>query len=674
MDRSMTESFLGETRYDVIEQFFHESWSLKERSQEYEYRIYITRRCFLLNQLFLRFQLEELSQQKENPAQQEALGRIKEVRQTMMTQYGLFSKAEELAENYLRNGKFPKILIVDELVVNGIEIATILQRLENLVCEAYEMLAETPEYEAQARERVVIYGDRQLKIKYDLMNAIEISVFVRSRQPLLIADRYEKRIRAKKILSAVQWHDYIQDVNFILNVDSRWAGNKSYLPLFEIRGTDWVNSQKSDDWERNELQYHNKKTVLWVNCNRQSPLKNPVNVENKLVFTMSCRLSTEGNEKTARLLPVPFIGKLSLSVMNELIRVMTERLAQRQGETNRFSALIRHLTSKLSLQQEKMQLISFILALISVWDFINDHRLRPETVSFADADLCAMNFGKEEEVKAAFDALWEDKMLLSSLKLEIYPVLERIEVLKDDVQDEDSKSNEDCLLACEDFLIDFNQRQLEELARVRNADMFYGTMIQERDPARCKLSQYLSQSRQESLSKALQSFLILAEYGYCSYNFRFDDETKEAEMVLRTGELSGELSVGRLYRFVPALIKLERFCRINAYHMDTKFHDFAEYLNRNGAFPGLTAAVDRLLASLNARGQSFKEWDIPLLLDIDKPDKANGVRTKLAYSKCARPEEEWAAFTDGRRIDYLKWEFEQQDKIKSELDDFIAAL
>ena len=109
MSFSLAQILLGEKDYPAIGNFFRKTWGAVPQEADpqvaYAYRVYISRRCYNLNEIFFAQELEIYKKQGDSAA----ADRLIELRETtFLNQYGLMCRAGELAARYEADGhRFP---------------------------------------------------------------------------------------------------------------------------------------------------------------------------------------------------------------------------------------------------------------------------------------------------------------------------------------------------------------------------------------------------------------------------------------------------------------------------------------------------------------------------------------------------------------------------------------
>ena len=148
-----------------LRHFFENIWE-----QDAKYLVFFTRKCFNLNQ---RFFLEAL--------REETIGLV--IRGRFLSQNALLALAPSLAEQYHEQGRFPSMLLADELASYGRAISSYMVALETSVFHAYQSLYGLPDNKAE------------WKLRTAFLDAIQIRVYMGHRQKLYLETRFQKRLK-----------------------------------------------------------------------------------------------------------------------------------------------------------------------------------------------------------------------------------------------------------------------------------------------------------------------------------------------------------------------------------------------------------------------------------------------------------------------------------------------
>lgn len=129
---------------------------------------------------------------------------------------GLLLQHNRLAGHYLESGEFPRILVTDDLIIHGRNIGKFLFLLEQTVVADIERL----------KGRSLSEEERN-SLHYRLVEAVEIRVFARSRNPILLEDGYAARLKYEYMLYSDQLHRVTELLSGF--IDSSLAANTSFI-------------------------------------------------------------------------------------------------------------------------------------------------------------------------------------------------------------------------------------------------------------------------------------------------------------------------------------------------------------------------------------------------------------------------------------------------------------
>lgn len=166
--------------------FFEDIFSMGDM---YRFVVLIARRCSNLAELFFRVLRGADG------------GRFPS---NFITDSAMLSMVSRLAETYRWSGRFPPILVVEDIVIYGKTVTAFLEDLE-------ELLFRELEPDGYAREEVVA----------GLLRAVKIRAFARNSQPLLLASRYQPNFQVMKMMEPMQWRDLSNRISRLLLVNGQ---------------------------------------------------------------------------------------------------------------------------------------------------------------------------------------------------------------------------------------------------------------------------------------------------------------------------------------------------------------------------------------------------------------------------------------------------------------------
>ena len=161
-------STLGESNYDLAENFFISVWKSTAK-----YKVFLARRCLNLMYTFYR----------TNYAVPDA-----KLSSTLYSDVSLLANISDIADSYLRWGGFPEIIIVDDILIHGRTINSLIDALINGVCDYLKKNG---------------CEDERNMIESALLGALTIRVIVQTNKPLLLRNQYYQCMKDKRNQSVV---------------------------------------------------------------------------------------------------------------------------------------------------------------------------------------------------------------------------------------------------------------------------------------------------------------------------------------------------------------------------------------------------------------------------------------------------------------------------------------
>lgn len=155
----------------------------------YRFVVLIARRCSNLAELF--FQVLRGDNGNQFPS-------------NFITDSAMLSMVSHLAETYRWRGRFPPILVVEDIVIYGKTVTAFLEDLE-------ELLFRELEPDGYVREDVVA----------GLLRAVRIRAFARNSQPLLLASQYQPNFQVMQMMEPTQWRDLSNRISRLLLVNGQ---------------------------------------------------------------------------------------------------------------------------------------------------------------------------------------------------------------------------------------------------------------------------------------------------------------------------------------------------------------------------------------------------------------------------------------------------------------------
>lgn len=193
---------LGEDSFLLCNSFFESVWASGA-----PYKVFMARRC--LNLMYMFYICADNKWKRES------------LENSFFSDEALLSNAPEIAAAYQNTYVIPEILIVDEILIHG---RSFNQLISNLIERIYRSLLDK--------------GVRvdQTRLRRDVLSSVRIRVILQSDRPLLLFGMYQKNLRAEKICSSREWHQFSLGVSLV--IAGGVVANTSFVPSLQMRAFD----------------------------------------------------------------------------------------------------------------------------------------------------------------------------------------------------------------------------------------------------------------------------------------------------------------------------------------------------------------------------------------------------------------------------------------------------
>lgn len=189
----MSKKLVRDLLLPFYESLFHFFQTVFDLEDQYDYVVFIARRCSNLAELFYRLILKDTEDSFPS---------------NFITDSALLSLSEHLAAEYRQTGRFPTVLIVDDIVIYGGSLSAFLEELEGRLCDLLEGFD---------RDSVIAAW----------LRAVNIRAFARNNQPLLLTSRYQPNFTVAQTLEPKQWRDLSNRVSRLIQI-AGWV-NSSFI-------------------------------------------------------------------------------------------------------------------------------------------------------------------------------------------------------------------------------------------------------------------------------------------------------------------------------------------------------------------------------------------------------------------------------------------------------------
>ncbi len=575
----------------------------------YQYICVMERRCF---NLVARFSPELLDR--------------------VVTSNGLLCMGREIARCYEENYDFPRILVCDDIVIHGRNLARFFYTLEEEVVEILEAEGFTFAFEQrQALHR-------------RLIDAVDIYAYVRSKHPLLLEYGYIQKMQYDRACSDVEIHDISLQITDFLNRSG--AASTSFVISFPKSVLTKQVEADVGNWKRNERNLYrgvNKNE----NENESAPNRKMISyIRTTCEGVPQSWISTiryyPDREKNEWITSVPIFEDCSLEKLQSICRRIVSRLEEEEVRGEQYQKLRSILREKTpQLQEVRWQLVSFFTSVADFFDFyeayqgqpIQDATVQRELVDQSNWKKISANFRGIEKCgrndQRTDDELYQfccnralQRGVQSILQEEGKPLaLQRVGWIQSSVRCMDIDAAAGQIASEEGMEQEAKAYALEERPYSFQPERHNGGIIRF-SSALEKTAALVEAWTGDSISIAegTTTILKLLDDGVVSLRLQQDPETKVLQTVLKVGELATFYWPVQFSVYVPALALVERSCwRQNMEQKEAVLRFLKEQafepedkLPKHLEEFGVADVRQRLLEwteKLYNAGQSYRGWD-----------------------------------------------------------------
>lgn len=188
--------------YEGVSRFFAElfcgCFRLEDSDPKQHFFVaFLTRRCHVLLEIFLKIFSYLTDPACPDPCPSYLYGidlsRIKStVEKHFITDANLITLAGWIAKRYHDSGSFPRVVILDEIILHGRALNSLLLKLESGILQRLEQLE--PEFDPL---------DRSLAVTA-LSHAVDLQIYAQNNEPLLLLDRYSRRLHTSRLCTPIE--------------------------------------------------------------------------------------------------------------------------------------------------------------------------------------------------------------------------------------------------------------------------------------------------------------------------------------------------------------------------------------------------------------------------------------------------------------------------------------
>lgn len=323
----------------------------------------------------------------------------------LVSNNGLLLLHSALLDYYLEEDRFPPILIADDLAIHGRSMGKFLYQLEKAIITDY-----------QERIGSALSKSVQDALHYQLVNAIDIQVFARSLNPILLEDSYAAKLKYDYKLYGDQLHRVTDFLSQTVN-PSKIANTSFVLSAFYLSRKE---NTASAPFEAMKADCGQWKHISWISRRNRSSKKLHVYIyphsDERGVYLISTVRFYENH--TPLLTCYPLFSALKTDGTGgegDFDSIYCSLVEALSGADNCYSSFCNILQDKNPyIQQARGQLISTFLSIADLAEFCEDYDLPLEYVfQNTDAGKLSINYG--ETTRPAFSRLLNSPALYHRL-------------------------------------------------------------------------------------------------------------------------------------------------------------------------------------------------------------------------------------------------------------------
>jgi len=166
--------------YDDLYDFFKDIF---DKRKKYHYIVLATQRCANLADIFLSIVSDS---------------KVPHIPPNVISASALLSTVPTMAKSYKMWGRFPSLLVIEDIHIYGESLNTFLKELEGQLCAQLQPEGATKE-----------------QICNSLTQAIQIKAFTRNNKPSLLSSQYQCKFMVAEMMEPKQWHDLCNRISYL---------------------------------------------------------------------------------------------------------------------------------------------------------------------------------------------------------------------------------------------------------------------------------------------------------------------------------------------------------------------------------------------------------------------------------------------------------------------------
>lgn len=545
-------SVLGVSFYSEIEKFFTSVWFFPA-----EYKVFLARRCLNLMHSFYRSKYDSPTLLPDKD---------------FYSERALLANVPEIAEKYRKNGKLPKVLIVDDILIHGRNISILINKYVDALCSLLEK-----------------NGIDRTRFENEILDSIVVKTFVRSCYPLLIPNEYRRCLQYRKdgkdIWQPARWHELSSRISIV--VDRGLFSNTSFVLSLYVNDDNSSLSLFAEAARKAGFEKFNNKDSQ----NRYAWIKPIKNSKGDIIAAYTLRVIQSCCDGNFRI--VPFV------MMSDTVKDMGET----PGADKIIPILDKYFGSSVPDSMIRTEALYMILSHNLLLLLSREAGLNDLKMSNFDVDKIRLNFNVSNSENDSSDFVSEiasfDAPLLEWVQMDEFiqscteqsKPLVTVAEANGTMKYSDNGRTLDSLLSLEG-----EQREREAYLIYTRKKSFFSDNIDK------PVASLLHKVSQYNFTETLGYLLEFMDEGIAAVNTIENDE--KYSCVFHAGEQSLFIRAKHLFLEIPVLVAIEKDCVQNEEYIQERLDLFY------GNDPDLCSETKEFVSIIYFTGQRIEDWDI----------------------------------------------------------------
>lgn len=561
--KNEAEFLFGELELDEVK-----DWYMFTLQGIWRYVAFVVRRSYML-----ALEMEAITGEKMQDGSSEFL-----------TDAALFLRCEEMADEYRENGRFPRVLICDDIMIHGRNVNHIIDGLRE---ELVRLLSD--EFDKD-------------EIQSALVDAIDIHVYIRTCKPLLLHGPYRWKLHYVKKEEPSRLHQMASDIALLV-LRSNLA-NTCYIY------TEYVSEQQMEI-VRNKMRRGGFVDTTYQNTEQHAKIFYIGNSETMIKAVFSLRIIENGEQGGCRIAPLVLLPELDSRETDILFGWILQHIPEKYGK-------VFLKWKKLKGMRSFNEIITLLLS-DSVLKSFNEAYEIIINPSDREDELIKLTrnynqFGFDETKKMLDDLLGQDSVLnmqevISMLKLHIISGKAMLKIAEGEAEKITWARKQELMKRVEDCFYEYGSADEISAHQLMKLPFFQTRLRSKRSAYHCAytLGGISKGLTRRELRYCLAYFLQMIDSGVGALTLYAPNEAENDGYVqyVKAGELSLLIKPLRLYKYIAMLSRMQKECEHGLRSLTDEIKEFGKAENLEQS--DIDALVD-FAVILDEMGHKPDDW------------------------------------------------------------------